>query len=221
MKHPQAILAIRNSFLVNDLAMVQGVNPISVEALGEVVTPHLMLGCRNDLESNPDYRQVLPYVIAMRTNGRTGKAEFFAYQRGKGIGESRLLGKVSIGIGGHVDLADVMHSESVINFNGTVGIAVARELKEEILFSGGIADLDLFSAGMLIDNSDAVGKVHLGVLMGLMLPDHIDMDCIEEELDTIGFKSADELLSGDYELENWTRIALEHLVSKTEVAVEA
>lgn len=210
----ESILAIRNNFLVCELAMVQGMNPISVEALSAVATPHLVLGCRESLEKDESNRQFILYAVPMRSNGRTGKAEFFAYRRGKGVGEGRLLGNVSVGIGGHVDLADVVHSESVINLNSTIGIALTREIKEEVKFSGGECELDLFSAGLLLDDSNEVGRVHLGVVMGLLLPDHIDMDCAEPELDTLGFMTAEELLSGTYPLENWTRIVLEHFQSK-------
>lgn len=216
MKHPQAILALRTDFLRDTLGLKQGVNHMSVDQLSECCTEALMLGCRNWLESCEDFRQVLPYVIFVRSNARTGQPEYFAYQRGKGIGEGRLLGNVSIGVGGHVDFADIVHQNNVLSLAATVGVSVGREIKEEIKFLGGVErDLDMFSAGMLIDDTNDVGKVHLGVLLVVTLPDAMDMECIEDELDSIGFLSAEELLSGAYPLENWTRIALEHFVAKS------
>lgn len=211
----ESILAIRNEFLIDKLGFVQGVNSFSVEDLSNVSTEALMLGCREWLERCEDFRQVLPYIIFIRSNARTNEPEYFAYQRGKGIGEDRLLGNVSIGVGGHVDLVDVVHSESTINLGATVGVSSAREIKEEIIFTGGTErELEMFSAGMLIDDTNSVGKVHLGVLLAVTLPNSMDMVCAEKELDTLGFMSAAELLAMD-NLENWTRIALEHFVAKT------
>lgn len=221
MKHPQAILAIRNNFLTMGLGLKQGVNALSVEDLSSCSVDALMLGCREWLEICEDFRQVLPYIIFVRSNPLTNEPEYFAYQRGKGIGEDRLLGNVSIGVGGHVDLADVVHSESQINLNATVGVAAAREIKEEIIFTGGSErELEMFSAGMLIDDTNSVGKVHLGVLLCVMLPDSMDMVCAEKELDTLGFMSAAELLALD-NIENWTRIALEHFVAKSAEKADA
>lgn len=221
MRHPMAILGVRNDFLTGELNFKQGVNHMSVEELSELSTKSLIIGCREQLEGNTTYRQILPYIIFVRSNPRTAKPEYFAYQRGKGIGEDRLLGNVSIGVGGHVDLADVVHSESVINLNATVGVASAREIKEEVVFTGGVErELEMFSAGMLIDDTNSVGQVHLGVLLVVTLPDSMDMVCAEKELDTLGFMSADELLAMD-NLENWTRIALEHFVTKTAEKADA
>jgi predicted NUDIX family phosphoesterase len=65
------------------------------------------------------------------------------------------------------------------------------------------------SIGCIVDNSDEVGKVHLGILLACVIPHGVDIRCAEEELITIGFRSAEDLLA-NHPLENWTRIALQY-----------
>ena len=211
LRHPQSILAIDTVFIRNladsiGLAGAQ-VLPIKIEELAEQAVPHLFVGCRDTLEKDERFRQILPYLLFIRPTAE-GKIEFFAYQRGKGIGENRLLGKVSVGVGGHVDLIDLVYSpQSVINLNATVGASFTREAAEEIIFSEEIGDPKVVSAGCIVDDSDAVGRVHLGILLACVIPVGVELTCAEEELTTIGFRSAEDLLA-NYELENWSRIAL-------------
>ena len=55
---------------------------------------------RSQVEKDPDYKQLIPYVIM----GHDGK--YLSYVRGKRAGETRLVGNRSIGIGGHINPID-------------------------------------------------------------------------------------------------------------------
>ena len=64
---------------------------------------------RSQAESDEKYKQIIPYVII------THDAKYLCYVRGKRAGEARLLGQMSIGIGGHINPGD---DESPLFGNG-------------------------------------------------------------------------------------------------------
>ena len=60
---------------------------------------------RSEMEQDPGYKQLIPYVIFSYTDQR-GREHLFRYTRGTGQGEQRLHSKRSIGIGGHISSDD-------------------------------------------------------------------------------------------------------------------
>lgn len=177
-----------------------------------LVADGIVLGQREALESDESVRQFLPYTVLGKEEN--GEAKVFVYRRGKGVGESRLSGNVSIGIGGHIDLVDVVHENSVINPIGTILQSMSRELAEEIVLENAGSDLRLGSMGVLLDNSNAVGRVHVGLVILASLPPEADAACREEELETLGFMTPQELLDSGLPLENWTKILCEQFVAE-------
>src|SRR5947207_2131869 len=63
---------------------------------------------RSEMEENPDFKQLIPYVI-FRYQDSAGQVQLFQYTRGKGMGESRLHSKRSVGVGGHISIDDRSH----------------------------------------------------------------------------------------------------------------
>ena len=55
---------------------------------------------RAEAEERPDYKQIIPYVILLQ-----GDKVFVTRRLNKG-GEARLHGRISIGIGGHINPVD-------------------------------------------------------------------------------------------------------------------
>src|SRR3972149_8520245 len=80
---------------------------------------------RAQAEKNPDYKQLIPYVI-MSYDGK-----YLSYIRGKRAGETRLVGHRSIGIGGHINPSDDMPLFNT-DFYETYLAAVDREVAEEV-----------------------------------------------------------------------------------------
>lgn len=222
---PQHILAVHDAFLAHRYNMVQGVYSVSLEEMSKDSAPFLVTACRELLETDPKYRQILPYLMLIKPSAEGG-ALFFAYRRCKGIGENRLLGKVSVGLGGHVDFKDVICDDSsVVQLEETCMQAVIREAAEEVRFvtaSGTPAqpELKVGSYGAIYDSSDEVGRVHVGILLSGFLPHDINVECQEEELETIGFLTAEELLSGKYDLENWSAMALSYALHEGQKAAQ-
>lgn len=205
-KHPQFILAMKADTL-NSLP--QGLSQVSLASFVINAVPDLIIREREQLETDEAYRQILPYVCVATKDDEVTK--FMTYRRNKGVGESRLAGKVSIGFGGHIDLADVAHDNSVIDLFQTIGANASRELAEELRFEGfGEGDeIAMFDNGLILDHSNEVGRVHVGVALTALVPTGAQVFSNEAELELIGWHTASELLKSDFNLEPWSRFMLE------------
>lgn len=103
---------------------------------------------RGDMEINPNYKQLISYIIVKNENG-----DILTYKRLKGGGESRLHSRISIGVGGHMNPHEGFSEYPLLTENAK------RELKEEL----GV-DADLTLIGFVNDDTNAVGEVHFGVV---------------------------------------------------------
>lgn len=105
--------------------------------------------------------QLIPYMI-LKTPTR-----LFAYERLKGGNEDRLHNMQSIGIGGHVE-----KTEGVKSFWEQVECAAFAELGEEVILPDNVDVKEItFTGDIIYDDSNAVGRVHLGVLSIIELPE--------------------------------------------------
>lgn len=225
MKHPQHILSF-NKELFGELN--DGFNHMAIQEFLRRSQASLWIGRREELEKNESFGQLLPYVV-LYSQGEDGSIRYFTYQRGKGVGESRLAGNFSIGIGGHVDLSDVQERNSIIDVLGTINNAMAREVEEEVRFldSNGQEvkpQLKPVFFGVINDLRDAVGRVHFGALYGIKIPHEVAVECREEELLAIGkldrFQlAALETTTGSV-LEGWSELVMEEYQDFEELATQ-
>lgn len=111
---------------------------------------------RHHAERKPDYLQIIPYAILFEDG------QIYGYQR-QGS-EDRLVGKGSIGFGGHVSFNDVSavsnEKSEYISPASAIRYGLRRELQEEV----GVAPRNIRPVGSLYDPSDEVGRVHLGIV---------------------------------------------------------
>jgi predicted NUDIX family phosphoesterase len=105
---------------------------------------------RSAAEENPAYKQIIPYILIVH------QGRFLLYKRTKKQGESRLHEKFSLGFGGHINDVDGNKNTDT----NLILAAMIRELNEE-LFLPSVRQLSV--AGFINDDSNAVGKVHLGI----------------------------------------------------------
>lgn len=145
--------------------------------------------------------QLLPYVTV-----HCGE-HIYMYSRKKG-NESRLHGSLSIGFGGHVDGTDFSDAHGFIDCLKT---AAVREMEEELgIQVGHLIKLTDFST-VIIDTTNDVGKVHLGIHLSIEVPAHEavypNLDEIHDPkwVDTQWLKD-----NIDY-LENWSKMIVETL----------
>ena len=165
----------------------------------------LMLGQRFVLESDEDFRQLLPISIF------THNGKVWAYERTSKGGEKRLHNKIAVAVGGHWDLEDLVVENSIIDLEASLSKATARELEEEVKLSSSIIKSYELDKKICADDTE-VDRVHMAVVYVHEL-DGEGIESAEEQLKTVGFMTPNELLSGDYNLEAWARIIckmLEH-----------
>ena len=129
-------------------------------------------------EQDSSVVQLIPYVICLSPSGKV-----LSYQR-KGGGESRLEGKYSIGIGGHVNIDDAIFSVTTGNLSWkTVLQGAIREVTEQINVTTEYAKANLREVGIIYTPSDYgdnpagpgpnVGEVHLGIVYLLPVEEDI------------------------------------------------
>lgn len=106
----------------------------------------------NNAEINTELKQPIPYPIIRRGS------ELFLYERLAGGGEQRLHNQLSLGAGGHMNPI-----EDETDFANILAINLERELEEELNIED--KDMQLTSIGLINDDLNEVGKVHLGILV--------------------------------------------------------
>lgn len=216
---PQFIIGVKTKTMRDDIGLKNGLSPVDIQQIVHLVQPGVVIGQRDALETDETVLQIIPGLVLSQFDTSAGVMKYVPFRRTKLVGESRLAGAVSVMFGGHIDLGDVIHHESVVNLVATIGQAIGREVQEEVRFSGMDGnDLSMFSVGVLLDDSDSVGRVHMGVIMNAQLPDGATALCAEEELESMAPMSARELLDSGLPLENWTRIILEFMYDVEQMA---
>ena len=136
----------------------------SEEALYACVEEHGFFVERAYAERTPSLKQVIPYTVVVRGVEPT---EVFCLRRSKLGGEQRLHDKLSIGVGGHINPVDLSTGRNPIP------AATRREVIEEELVIRG--DYELRSVGLLNDDSNPVGAVHIGLVQVLTVDSPVDV----------------------------------------------
>jgi predicted NUDIX family phosphoesterase len=190
------ILVVRRS-LLEQLGMFQGLCfdvqrylPVLLARENNFFTP------RGPAETNPELKQIIPYV--MLVHGDT----VFRYVRGKKSGEQRLVAKASVGIGGHMNDED----EGLFSFDqDAYNTAVQREVNEEMFIE---TDYTNHIVALLNDDSNEVGKVHLGVVHIFRLATNAARKR-ESVITEAGFVPLAELKQQSDSLETWSQLCIE------------
>lgn len=150
-------------------------------------------------ERTPSWKQIIPYTIV-----QSGERILLTRRTKKG-GEARLHDKHSIGIGGHINPVDL--DEAAVR--NPLPAGARREIDEELELSG---TSELRPVGVLNDDSNSVGAVHVGVVHVLRVEGSVEVrerEQLEGRLVTIS--ELRELAERGANLETWTRLLLPHL----------
>lgn len=150
---------------------------------------------RGDAEEDFTLKQLIPYIVLVK--GDT----VFLYERLKGAGEKRLVGSSSVGIGGHMNLI----SNDPFGLLNNIYVDADRELNEELNLSRPI-DVSRSQLFFLNDDSNEVGKVHLGAVLLINVEEDIEATVKETEQLAGRFVPFDEIDANL--LENWSKIVL-------------
>lgn len=173
-------------------------------------------------ETDTDTLQVIPYIQLIAEN-EAGEHCTYVYSRGK-VGDDRLSGKCSVGLGGHIEQVDIdacqatMTESQVVPLYALIATAAVRELSEEVGLDLSqviprLEDNIRTQSQVIYNNTDDVGKVHLGILITIVLgknPPMMQVDGLElikgdwVELDDIYESTTQTPL----DLEVWSKLAM-------------
>ena len=230
-KDDELVLVV-SSKLFRELGDFQGFRADALErydALFQAENERFMR--RGDAEFNPEFKQLVPYVLFLCFD--RGARKIFAYRRGAGQGEARLRSKWSAGIGGHINDEDAQRaregeSDALVGLRLDASLdaratneretsferGARREIAEEVVIQA--RPLRFARVGFVNDDSTEVGSVHLGVVCAVLLEEP-KMRSNEPDLLEARFRDLDDVLreiDEDPELyESWTALALRGLDS--------
>jgi predicted NUDIX family phosphoesterase len=192
-----SILVIERKHIPEPL-LKQGFNPASESLVKSLLeNPQLFFMQRDLAENDPNYKQLIPYVVFQSPKG------FFSYQRGKASSETRLRMLRSLGVGGHIEKED-----GDIGQNSYVK-GLWRELKEEV---GIDPSNNIKLLGFINDDSNDVGKVHLGIVHLYQL-ETSDLESKELNLTDCKFSSISKIKEEEESFETWSRLLIPFLES--------
>ena len=150
---------------------------------------------RSQAEEDPRFKQLIPYVVLKHQD------QIFHYTRGQGAGEKRLRALRSIGIGGHINPADLASGEHPYR------MGMLREVSEEVLLGAAYQETCL---GFINDDATPVGQVHLGIVHVFEL-DAPNVERREADLTHSGFGRIAELVKMKDAFETWSQFVLAEL----------
>lgn len=195
----ERVLVVPTS-LLHRLGYFQGFSSDVNRYLEELFLPqHTSYRARSEMERDPSFKQLIPYVIFRHTDA-SGDQYLFRYTRGTGQGEQRLHRKQSVGIGGHISSDDADEENPYEE-------GMRRELAEEVDVR---TSYQAKCVGLINDDETEVGKVHLGVVhvFDVETPDVLPR---EDEIVDAGFVPLRQLLSETDAMESWSQICLQAL----------
>ena len=165
-------------------------------------------------ERTPTLKQVIPYTLVARGE------DILLLQRTKGGGDARLHDKLTIGVGGHVNPVDAFPSGATSGGGSDSGshrvsdplpAATRREVMEEELTVTG--ETRLVPVGLINDDSNPVGAVHVGFVQVLHL---LGGDAEVRETDQlrgefVPVSTLQERLQAGANFETWSSLIVPHL----------
>ena len=193
----EQVLAV-NAQLLN----LPGVNyihrPDELKRILDICSENYLFISRPLAEQDLAHKQLIPYVTILC------QGHYLCLERTAAQGEARLHGKLSLGVGGHVNPVDNNGS-----FDQIISQAMNRELKEELWLDTNSSPL-LY--GLINDDSNSVGKVHLA--MHFLLQLDVRPLVRETEKMTASWYSLDQLTSLRQRMETWSQILLPALINR-------
>jgi predicted NUDIX family phosphoesterase len=180
----------------HEAGVFQGFSPRADYYLPRLLdSGHLSYRPRGEVETDPSFKQIVPYVILRWQD------QVFHYTRGKAATETRLRALRSIGVGGHIQ------AEDGSLFDPPYREAMFREVAEEVFLESAYEERCL---GVINDDRTPVGQVHLGIVHDFSLAEP-KVRRREQGLTRAGFAPLAELRGQREEFETWSQFVLDVL----------
>lgn len=193
LKTDESILVIKRDILFQD-GTFQGLKLTNIDSYKNLIRAHQEFLPRSLMEIDDTYKQVIPYLIFTHDN------RYFLMQRHAKASETRLQNKFSLGIGGHIYQKDIQTDD--------IYAWAEREFHEEIHYTDSFAKIE--SIGILNDDSNDVGRVHIGLV--LLLHGNSSDIGIKSELASGKLVSLEECEAYGPYLESWSRMVYDYLL---------
>jgi predicted NUDIX family phosphoesterase len=182
--------------LFREVGAFQGFSPDVGRCLPRLIDPAcLSYRPRSEVETDPSFKQLIPYVVL-----RCGD-QLFHYARGQRGTEARLRALRSVGVGGHISQDDSNL------FGDPYREGMLREVAEEVYLE---SDYTEHCLGLINDDGNAVGQVHLGIVHVFELAEP-KVRRREQALTRSGFAPLAELRGQREEFETWSQFVLDVL----------
>ena len=191
-KSDENILVVKRDDLFPNDTGWQGLQKPENNYFVETIMAKKEFRSRALMENDQSYKQIIPYLVFKHQD------TYFLMQRKAKASETRLKSKYSLGIGGHIRQEDMQERD--------IASWARREFREEVDYSG---NFEVHFLGVLNDDSNSVGKVHVGFVYLL----EGDSGCIsvKEELESGTLLTLDECVLFYDGMEEWTKIVFDFL----------
>jgi predicted NUDIX family phosphoesterase len=150
---------------------------------------------RSDVEDDPSYQQIIPYVVFRHRD------RYLLTRRLRASSEKRLRQLYSLGIGGHINPGDLEGGDPIAD-------GLKREWEEEVSYQG---HFEARMLGLLNDESSPVSKVHLAVVF-LLDGDTPEISIRETDKLAGELLTLEEMRIHYLEMESWSQMVYDRLV---------
>jgi predicted NUDIX family phosphoesterase len=152
---------------------------------------------RGEVEEDPHWQQIIPYIVF-----RHGSRHLLT-RRLKQSSEKRLRHLYSLGVGGHINRVDVGGEDPVLE-------GLRREFEEEVLYAGAWEHRLI---GLINDDSNAVSKVHLGLVFEV-IGDRPEIEIRETGKLEGQLLRLEEMKMYYLDMESWSQLIYDHLLAR-------
>jgi predicted NUDIX family phosphoesterase len=192
----EKVLCVRRHDLFGEGTAWHGFVSDGLERVQHLVREGSFFMPRSEVEEAPEYQQIIPYVV-FRHGDR-----YLLTRRLKASSERRLRQLYSLGVGGHINPADVQNGDPVSD-------GMRREWEEEVAYTGAFEARLL---GLIKEESAPVGRVHVGLVF-LIDGDSPDISIRETDKLSGELLTLDEMRIYYLEMESWSQIVYDRLVA--------
>ena len=196
--HDEHILVVKRENLFPENDTWTGLKEVNFNEYLHIINEKKEFNPRSLMETDPTYKQIIPYLVFEYDQ------KYFLMQRRSTASETRLASKLTLGIGGHIRQED-MQDNSLFSW-------ALREFHEEVEYSGALAVKPL---GILNDDSNDVGKVHVGFVF-LLTGDSEEIS-VKSELKSGVLTSLSDCVAQRDCMESWSQFVIDFLNSTNSI----